>query len=106
MLILPIVHDLKQESHPRITFKHIKTLLRAVPEADKLEGHYNEKIGQCAIHLLHNQFNNAVSRFHLQHHKHKHKDDKDWLEKYPSSQETFQQWCTEVEKSNTKEDQA
>mmetsp|Transcript_5303 Transcript_5303/g.7280 ORF Transcript_5303/g.7280 Transcript_5303/m.7280 type:complete len:399 (-) Transcript_5303:125-1321(-) len=69
-----------------------------------IDMHYDEKLVQRAIHLIRDPFNNIVSRFHLQQHAHTKKGDNNWLKKYPSTPEGFQNWCTFMNNSNKNEE--
>mmetsp|Transcript_5304 Transcript_5304/g.7283 ORF Transcript_5304/g.7283 Transcript_5304/m.7283 type:complete len:372 (-) Transcript_5304:149-1264(-) len=87
-----------------------RTFVKGCARGSRFEGeekenvYYDEKIVQRAIHLLRNPFNNAVSRFHLQQHEKSKAEEKEWLEKYPSTPEGFQTWCGDLDKMHETED--
>mmetsp|Transcript_24882 Transcript_24882/g.36493 ORF Transcript_24882/g.36493 Transcript_24882/m.36493 type:complete len:387 (-) Transcript_24882:476-1636(-) len=70
----------------------------------KQEVYYDERIVQRAIHLIRDPFNNIVSRFHLQQHRHTKKNDQDWLKNYPSTVEGLKNWCNFMDERYKKEE--
>jgi hypothetical protein len=66
---------------------------KALYQVEKHHTHYDPSLVQRAVHVVRDPFDNIVSRFHLEQNVHKKKNDEEWLTKYPSTPQGFQDWC-------------
>ena len=65
---------------------------------------YDQSIVKRALHIIRDPFDNIVSRFH---HAHKsHKNNKDFVSRFPKNNDGFQEWCKEMDSQYGEEERA